>query len=716
MINRITCGLQTFNDDNIKSVNLHLASSLLSSQLEADTLTAVVRSDDPSITQFARNTPIRYYHKDIKRFQGYLQSVDRVGADSYSISATSAIGLLMERPHPGGIYTGQTADQIIREIVGIIPFAIKSNIRDTKLYGWLPYAKPPEKSARDNLSQVLFALGAAVKTDLDGVLRIAPLWDGVSGEVVWDTIYEEAKAQYAGAVSAVSVTEHQYMVGGEETQLFEGTSLSGDPISFSEPMYNLSATGFTILESGANYAKLSSGSGTLTGRKYVHTTRQISRTVTAGAPENVKNIEDATLVSLVNSSSVTDRLANYYKHAETISCDVVLDRQSPGDVLDVYHPYDKTAAPACVESLDITASGILKARLTALVGFRPKQIEQTVVLNQHQVITVSGTVTLPDGVTSVLAVLIGGGTGGDAGTNGEAGGDGVSTSATSAADSSRAVINTGAGGKGGSGGNPGNGGEGGKFATFEITGDTIKTLEISIGSAGIGGTSNGGTGKKGGATTLKVNGVTYSSASGQTSAGGYQDLVTGTVYATSGTAGKAGAKGGDGGSPTGTPDDLVTAYAGGNGSNAGSYKGGTGGKAQQLSSSSYSARVQGGGGGGGAAYNQSGSSGNLQTGGKGAAGSKPAASSVRGGGGNGGNGGGGGGGGGGTMSASAYGTSVSTSAGAGGTGGTGSAGGNAGGGAVILYYGVAEPKTTGGALRDKNGKLMLDRLGRILVS
>lgn len=716
MINRITCGLQTFNDDNIKSVNLHLASSLLSSQLEADTLTAVVRSDDSSITQFARNTRVLYYNKDIKRFQGYLQSVDRVGPDSYSISATSAIGLLMERPHPGGIYTGQTADQIIREIVGTIPFAIKSNIRDTKLYGWLPYASPPDKSARDNLSQVLFALGAAVRTDLDGVLRIAPLWDGVSGEVDWNRIYEGAKVQYSGAASAVSVTEHQYMVGGEETQLFEGTSLSGDLIIFSEPMYNLSATGFTILESGANYAKLSSGSGTLTGRKYVHTTRQISRTVTAGAPENVKNIEDATLVSLVNSGAVVELLANYYKHAETISCDVVLDRQSPGDVLDVYHPYDKTAAPACVESLDITASGILKARLTALVGFRPKQIEQTVVLNQHQVITASGTVTLPDGVTSVLAVLIGGGTGGDAGTNGEAGGDGVSTSATSAADSSRAVINTGAGGKGGSGGNPGNGGEGGKFATFEITGDTIKTLEISIGSAGIGGASNGGAGKIGGATTLKVNGVTYSSASGQTSAGGYQDLVTGTVYATSGTAGKAGAKGGDGGSPTSTPDDLVTAYAGENGSNAGSYIGGTGGKAQQLSSSYYSARVQGGGGGGGAAYNKSGSSGNLQTGGKGAAGSKPAASSVRGGGGNGGNGGGGGGGGGGTLSASSYGASVSTSAGAGGTGGTGSAGGNAGGGVVILYYGVAETKTTGGALRDKNGKLMLDRLGRILVS
>ena len=47
---------------------------------------------------------------------------------------------------------------------------------------------------------------------------------------------------------------------------------SGDIITFDEPVYGLTASGFTIQSQGANFAKLSAGNGTLKGRKYKHNT------------------------------------------------------------------------------------------------------------------------------------------------------------------------------------------------------------------------------------------------------------------------------------------------------------------------------------------------------------------------------------------------------------------------------------------------------------
>lgn len=723
MANKIAYGGKEFADSAIQSVQMRHASSLLYSQLEANTITAVVKTPDDSIQYFVRNSPLRYYHKDRQRMLAYVQTIDRIGPELYQIYGTSAIGLLMERGHKGGIYTGQTAETVIKDIVGSIPVAIKSSLKGIKLYGWLPYSMPPDKSARDNLVQVLFAINAALKTDLDGVLRIQPLWDGVSGSMEWDRIYEDgAKAQRSGAISSVSVTEHNYLTGGETTKLFEGDAISGDIITFSEPMYGLSASGFSILESGVNYAKLSAGSGTLTGNKYIHNTRQVTKTVTPGAAENVKTIEDATLVSFFNSNSVADFLAEYYKHTEVIDCSVILDDQSPGDVLNVYHPYTKIAAPACVESLEITASGILKASMKALVGYKPPQVVDIEYFDKRQMFTASTSFTVPAGVHTIRAVLIGGGTGGSGGGNGGSG-----SSGGTAVNNSASGTSSGSGGSGGSGGSAGSGGSGGRFATFDIPVTPGETLTISIGSGGSGGSRGGGGGSSGGNTTVRAASGTYSSGSGTSSSSGYTDPQTGQVFAQRGSSGSSGASGGAGGSGYGSDAS--------NGASVGSYPGGRGGGSSQY----VGDRVDGGlsttfvefyiapCGGGGAAIGASGgaasgSSYNDQNiSGKGANASGSGSSSgTIGGGGGGGNGGGGGGGGGGgiimkTITAGSGSAKAATQAGAaGGAGGSGSAGSSGQSGGAIFYYSEAKEAPSGSPL-DKNHKLILDKFGRTLV-
>lgn len=94
---------------------------------------------------------------------------------------------------------------------------------------------------------------------MEGFLRVEPLWDGVASTVTMDRMYSGGSVPYESPISAVSVTEHQYIQGTEETTLYDGTAQEGQLVTFDEPMHSLKATGFSILSSGANWARLSTG-------------------------------------------------------------------------------------------------------------------------------------------------------------------------------------------------------------------------------------------------------------------------------------------------------------------------------------------------------------------------------------------------------------------------------------------------------------------------
>lgn len=523
-------------EDDIKKGNCYLVGTLLGDSLSINTLEFDVESDDFTLTQFKRNDPVIYEHNGKQIGIFYVQNIERIGATTYSFSAVSALGILAEGKHYGGIYTGQTVAEILPDICGTVPYEIKTNLTGIKLYGWLPIASP-----RDNLAQVLFAIGAVIKTDLGGVLRIESLWDGISGELTQNQMYEGPSVKYDSAVTQVVVTEHQYVEGGEETKLFEGTAQQGDIITFNSPMYELVADGFSILESGANYAKVSGGSGTLKGRAYIHNTREVVRDVSEAAEPNIKTVKDATLVSLVNSTAVAERLANYFQWTETIQAPIVYQGEVPGNRVATWHPYDKTGVTACLESADINLSNTLKADETLLVGFVPPKPE-TGYITERVVLTGSGRWKKPAGVTRIEYVLIGPGQGGRAGKKGEPG------SATTLSFSYTLLgLNTrysgkhpGEGGKGGEGGAPGHGG---KIYRGEMDLSVIDELEYSCGPGGTGATYDESNpeaeGNEGSATTLG----NISSDLGSSSEFGYTDIITGEVYATTGLQGIAGGDG-----------------------------------------------------------------------------------------------------------------------------------------------------------------------------
>lgn len=703
--NKIVYGDRVFEGNKIKSGNLHIATSLLSSSLEANTLSVVIETEDRTITEFERNAPIVYFYDDVQTGVFYVKSIDRNGPNTYKISATSAIGLLSENQHYGGIYSGETASELLASICGTIPYEIKTNLADIKLYGWLPIA-----TARDNLSQVLFAIGATIRTDLNGVLRIAALWDGISGNLGLDRMYQGPSVTNAAKVTQVIVTEHQYIKSGESSTLFEGATEAGSIITFEEPVFNLSASGFTILESGANYAKLSSGSGRLTGTKYTHNKIQIIRDIVSAKEPNVKKVENATLVSLINSAAVADRMKNYYKHAQSIQAPVVYKGESTGNRVLTWDPYNKEPVTACIEIEDINISNTLKSTSKMLVGYKPPQTEDQTYYDYEDILTGSGDYVIPDEVYSLTVVCIQAGTGGQAGFDGESGGSSqlIVTSKEQNAGGSWSDSPE-DGGQGGEKGSPGAGGK-----AYRATIDVVpgQVIHYECGTPGVGGATNGAVGTAGGETTFGD----LSSAQGAVSDTGYTDPVSGDVLAKPGTEGVNGAAGGRGGQASSRRGEY-----GESGEDVPPNTGGQSGTPYEWSYDnlrSEQVRIYGGGAGGGAALGKNGGPGGGETSGKGAEGGDgaspdpPEAPNKIGTGGNGGHGGGGGGGAGGVF-ASAEPFEFGGAAGIwitndGGSAGKGSRGSNGGPGGILVYY--QQPKTSeSGRFRARGGQLFFGR-------
>lgn len=738
--------------DRLAAGTVYLSKSLLGDELEPNTLSVTVETESKALLSFEIDDPVTYFYRDNKRGTFYLQSVTQVAWNKYDLYATGAIGLLLKRVHRGGIYSGTSAESLLSSICGPIPFRMQTRFSNSKLYGWLPYVKPPASSARDNFMKVLFALGATVTEDLDGALKIEELWDGVSGDAQKNRMGQGASVIREGKVTSVSLIEHQWVQGGDQTDLFEGTAAQGTEIVFDEPMYNLTASGFSILERGANYAKLSAGSGTLRGTAYVHNTRLIETKILNSSTENVISVEDQTLISLVNSSGAAKRLANYYKCLETIDAPLVYNLENPGELLTTYHPFDKTNVSACIKTEEITMSNKLKSQSTLLVGFTPIRQEGSESYEYHVVLTGSGTFTFPEGTTSARAVLIGAG---GAGFDGSPGGDSTETwedeeikttrinltaPTTSASDSSN-VSNRGAG-------TPGNGGAGGAAGTpgkvYEVTFSPSSGSRISY-ACGVKGTSNGALG---GATTFG----SYSSNSGSTSSAGYTDIISGITYAKSGDSGADGGKGG-----SGADGESVGGVSGGKQEPSGSATRSDSDTQRRSNISmdidataNFSLGASGGGGAGGNSGNNLGTPGgdaevgsvrlSITTGyinafvypnkgGTGGDGADGADASVYG---CSGSGAGGGGGAGGDSSASSnvsaqyyvYNITIETrndfaiNNNAGGAavrkGGAGGKGGAGADGCIILYYGVTTP-IQDGQLKDKNGLMLLDKYGRRLI-
>lgn len=545
-MNKITTLNDNYTDNKIESVNVLLVESMTGTELEYDTLEATISlGSDP--TEYKYGRPVLYYHDDVLIGKFFMQKCTRVKKDMYSISCVSGIGLLDKSKHYGGLYTTgeDTFSSVVADIIGgLIPYTVDETIASQKVFGWLPVA-----TRRENLHQLLFAMGATIKKDENGDIFITVLSFTTTKNIPDSRIYVGGSVKYPDNVTKVSVLEHAYLDKGtsdEQTTLFEGDVvmmsnpfvspqgklLTGMLVEFYEPMHDLAITPDTveILESGVNYAILSGVDIVeLTGYRYTHTTVERFIGDETADEDNTVTVTDATLITRANSGNAVDRLYSYYTNAKTIKMDIVAEGERAGDAVSFNDPFDDKQS-GLISELYLVGSNIMKGSATIIADYAPTWgNDYTDVI----VVTSSQSVTLPTYATKCRAVLISGGHGGSRGGKGGTG--------ETASDGY---------GKGGEAGVAGVAGAGGRVVE-PIIGDLCggMTFDCVIGTGGEGGTEDNPVGNAGTDTTMTYtkNGevVNLTTAKGYPSYSGFQDfLAPVNVYGTYGEDGQAGAKGG----------------------------------------------------------------------------------------------------------------------------------------------------------------------------
>ena len=550
--------------EKLLSSSVYLSDSLVAESLGVDTITAVVQDQSTEVRPLAAGglllaaggqlvaakaqaqplderaeygDELDYTQDGKSVLKIYVESVERIGKSAYQVFGISAVGLLLTSDHYGGVYAGETVSQVIADVVdGIFPYTLDPVLGAVPLFGWLP-----KQSRRDALRDVLFAVGGQVRKDTAGAVVIVGQAAAEPYEITVDEFYMGGSVTGGNPATGVNLTEHTFMQTANDATvtLFDGESAAeqmltpkgktvpGVLVDFGEPMHDLNITNAEILESGANYAVISgSPEAVLTGRAYTHTQRIISRRRTTGGIPNIVTSSRCTLVNLMNSELVADRLMAYYGAAKTVTANIIATDQKPGDAVSFVDPFGD-AREGYIQDMGITMSGIMAANTTIVSGFIPTASGNY--YSHLAVLSGSGEWTVPEECKGKIRVILQqAGDGGEAGANGQ---DGTAARSEWSGSNNWSYLM----GDPGAGGAPGKGGLPGKVYVGTIEAKPGQAISFSVGVGGAGGTTGTAPGTGGESTFGSL-----SSGNGTRPIAGYSPLLSGVVHALNGEDGVAG--------------------------------------------------------------------------------------------------------------------------------------------------------------------------------
>lgn len=584
--------------------NIYRVTSLLSDVLEYDTFNFTVKSsaigeqrlwtalheyiltangeiytiDDGDFADFAYGGEVQVYEDGVRKALFYVTNIVAAetrdeGDELFNVECVSLVGILAKKEHRGGIYDKETVGNIVADIMGSLPYTIDNNVAALQVSGWLPSVE----DGRKNLAQVLFAVGASALKAADGGLHIAFITNDTAIPIPESRTERTSLYQKRERATKITLIEHEYFASSEpaEEVIYDNTSEavgSANVIYFSKPYHSLRVSGLTILDSGANWAELS-GVGVLYGVPYVHVARAHSQTISNDDETLEIAFNDKTLVSSLNYSQVMSRLVSYYSSAVIRRVTFHVEGEKPADLVQFY---DRRGISRLgyIKTLDEQKTSFWRGVAEVVTDWTLQNIGND--FDATDEITTSGTYTVPSGVTHVRIVLIGGGKGGHGGEHAE------DYTWTVFEEHGEPI------GPGGAGGPEGTGG---KILIVDLDVNGGDVISVTIGTGGAGG-AEGLDGSDGTATTITVNGITYSSEDGAVFEYGYVNPISGAIYATRGIPGVAGADGGPGG---------IDNYGGSIVVGNVTYPGGRGANAERFTGDSHTANTNAPGGSG-AAY------------------------------------------------------------------------------------------------------------------
>ena len=367
-----------FAGNNLVDANIIEETNLLSDELSINTLDFTTYSQDDAFNilnpqGIYKSLQERQQLKAYKIQNGEETSMGTFYLDKWknekdktmNFSAIDLIGLLDKTDFMGGMYVNSSFETVVNEIMTSAGFTsdnynIQEELKEISVSGYMPII-----THREALQQLLFAVGAVANCSRSDIIKIYRINENETpNKISKANIFKGTKEiEQNEIVTGVSVISHTYLQSGEEATLFEGTLNSGThKVIFAEPVYNITCTNGTIIESNTNYAIIqvsASANVIVKGYKYTDNMQTFFiefEGLNPNEKRNVLKIENDYLINNNNAAEIANRVLNYYRNSYITSFDFILDDESTGNNIAIEGDFNNELN-GYVTKLDIDMTG-----------------------------------------------------------------------------------------------------------------------------------------------------------------------------------------------------------------------------------------------------------------------------------------------------------------------------------------------------------------------
>lgn len=318
-IEQITIGvIRVFNADELRSVSAINEVDLISATVPINVLDVSLYSKKNIDYVFMRKQPVEAYDGDKLIGVYYIEKGKRTGGSDYSVSCQDIVGILDLVTYGGGIWLEDTPlRDILAAVFGsLVEFEIDPAFENATLRGFIE----PEKTMREALMQIAFALGAVVDTSGTNKIKIFPVPTETEAIQPRNT-YGGGNVETSDKVTEVTVTAYRFF---DERPSGEDEFVELDGVQY---------------------------------RYYTETKHALNPDVIANDPENKVKFIGYYLCNLDNSQERADAIMEYYRRRNKYSFSHVLTNEEPAGSRSVYLPwYQKKSGN--ITKMTISMSGL----------------------------------------------------------------------------------------------------------------------------------------------------------------------------------------------------------------------------------------------------------------------------------------------------------------------------------------------------------------------
>ena len=307
--------------------------------LSVDTMRVEIRDRKGRAFAPQENQRMELYQNGELLAAHYIMDSSREAKYHYTFSCQSVIGLLGDE-YLGGMYEDMPVDAFLKDVLDGRSYVLDPYFADYKVNGYLPVC-----TRREALQQLAFAMGAMVTTQGTDAVHLIPIPESISSTFSSRHIFQGAKAEMKPRIFKIQVAAHSYTKSDEVETLMFAKEIHGEAqlFTFQDPHYDYTIEGGTIVDSGANWVKITAnGPIKLQAKTYIHNTDMAIKqnpAATAAERNNVLTVDAATLVNSQNVRAALERLYASKQLRQTLTQDAVITGHRAGHRVSSENPW-----------------------------------------------------------------------------------------------------------------------------------------------------------------------------------------------------------------------------------------------------------------------------------------------------------------------------------------------------------------------------------------